>query len=148
MECKREELEKRAMHTIFIPVHSNWAISSLSKKPEPDFALFQNIYKVYTLTLLKYAKQTQKTLELHKKQTSTARHLLQTWKTIGHTHKTWERSNLSGSTTLPTTTTFSKLQTPRKMLQELIQDQSSPVEICMITKERIPQFPKWFCAKE
>jgi len=28
----------------------------LSRQPEPDFALFEKIYKVYTLTLSKYAK--------------------------------------------------------------------------------------------
>ena len=59
-----------------------------------------------------------KTLESHKNQTSTTRHLLQTWKTTKHNQKAWERSNLSGSIALLTTTTFSKLQTPRKMLQE------------------------------
>jgi len=49
---------------------------------------------------------------------------------------------------MPTTTTFSKLQTPSKMLQELIQDQSSPVAICMITKEReFPGFQNDFALK-
>ena len=38
--------------------------------------------------------------------TNTARTLLQTWKTTTHTHKAWERSNLSGSTALPTTNHF------------------------------------------
>jgi len=58
------------------------------------------------------------TLESHKNQTSTTRHLLQIWKTTRHNLKALERSNISGSTTLPTITTFSKLQIPRKMLQE------------------------------
>ena len=49
--------------------------------------LFQNIYKVSTLTLSKYAKTTQKTREPHKSHISIARTLLQTWKTTGHTHK-------------------------------------------------------------
>jgi len=62
----------------------------LSRQPKLDFALFQKIYKVSTLTLSKYAKTPQKTLESHK----------------NHTHKAWERSNLSGCTTQPTTNHF------------------------------------------
>jgi len=83
--------------------------------PSLTFALFQKIYKVYNTTLSKYAKHHIMTLESHKNHTSTTRNLLQTWKTTRHNLKAWERPNLSGSTTLPTKTSFSKLQTPRKI---------------------------------
>ena len=72
---------------IFILVHSKVFTSSLSRQPELDFALFQKFYKDSTLTLPKYAKTPQKTLESHKNHTSTTRTLLQTWKTTRHTHK-------------------------------------------------------------
>ena len=105
-KCKRERLEKRGHHEFLYWFTQTWATSSLSRQPELNFALFQKIYKVSTLTLSKYAKTPQKTLESHKNHTNTARTLLQTWKTTKHTHKAWERSNLSGSTTLPTTNHF------------------------------------------
>jgi len=39
---------------------------------------------------------------------------LQTWKTTRHTHKAGERSNLSGSTTQPTTNHFLQASTKPK----------------------------------
>ena len=108
MKMQGKRLEKRGHHKILYWFTQTWATSSLSKQPELDFELFQKIYKVSTLTLPKYAKTPQKTIESHKNHTSTARTLLQTWKTTRHTQKAWERSNLSGSTTYPTTNHFLK----------------------------------------
>jgi len=98
-KCKGERLEKRVHHKFLYWFTQTWATSSLSRQPELDFALFQKFYKESTLTLPKYTKTPQKTLESHKNHTSTARTLLHTWKTTRHTHKAWERSNLCGSTT-------------------------------------------------
>ena len=84
----REERTPR----IFILVHSNLSYIQFDK------ATWAWLYK--------YAKTPQKTLESHKNHTSTARTLLQTWKTTKHTHKAWERSNLSGSIAHPTTIHF------------------------------------------
>ena len=67
---------------------------------------FKRFTKYPPLHFQNMQKTQQKTLESHKNHTSTARTLLQTWKTTKHTHKAWERSNLSGSTTLPTTNHF------------------------------------------
>jgi len=109
---------------------------------------FKRFTKFTPLHFQNMQKHTQKTLESHKNQTSTTIQLLQTWKTTKHNHKAWERSNLSCSTTLPTTTTFFKLQTSSKILKEFIQDQSSPATICMITKETIISkihAKKWSC---
>jgi len=64
------------------------------KTTELDFALFQKIYKVSTLTLSKYAKTIQKTLESHKSHTSTARTLLRPGKPPG-THTKLEKDQTS-----------------------------------------------------
>ena len=103
--------------------------------PSLTLHYFKRFTKFTSLHFQNKKKHIQKTLESHKNQTTIARHLLQTWKTTKHT-QSLRKINLSGSKALPTTNTFSKLQDTSKMLQELIQHQSSPTAICMITKER------------
>ena len=122
----REERTPR----IFILVHSNLSYIQFVKA---TLAWLCTISKVLQsiLTLPKYAKIPQKTLESHKNHTSTARTLLQTWKATTHTHKAWERSNLAYHK--PLSPSFK----PSQKLQELIQDQSLTTATPMITKERV-----------
>ena len=87
MKMQERKVREERTPRIFILFTQTLATSSLSRQPELDFALFQKFYKVSTLSLPKYAKTPQKTFESHKNHTSTARTLLQTWKTTRHTHK-------------------------------------------------------------
>jgi len=103
---QERKVRKERTPRSFILVHSNLSYIQFVKATLAWLCTISNFYKVSTLTLPKYAKTPQKTIESHKNHTSTTRTLLQTWKTTRHTHKAWERSNLSGSTTLPTTNHF------------------------------------------
>ena len=116
-----------------------WATSSLSRQLELDFAIFQKIYKVSTLTLSKYAKTTQKTLESYKNHNSTIRTLLQAWKTTRNKHKAWARSNLNGSTVQPTTNHFLQASNTSQRLQELIQLNLQQLQSKWSRKKEFPQ---------
>jgi len=87
MKMQERKVREERTPQIFILVHSNLSYIQFVKATLACFALFQKFYKVSTLTLPKYAKTPQKTLESHKNHTSTARTLLQTWKITRHTHK-------------------------------------------------------------
>jgi len=56
--------------------------------PSLTLHYFKRFTKFTPLHFQNKHKHTQKTLESHKNHNSTARHLLQTWKTTRHTHKT------------------------------------------------------------
>ena len=85
----------------------DFCTGSLKPKLHPVFqgnmSLTLHYFKIFTKYSPLHFQNMQKYHTRLLNHTSTARTLLQTWKTTRHTHKAWERSNLSGSTTQPTT---------------------------------------------
>jgi len=88
----------------------DFCTGSLKPKLHPVFqgnmSLTLHYFKIFTKYSPLHFQNMQKYHTRLLNHTSTARTLLQTWKTTRHTHKAWEWSNLSGSTTQPTTNHF------------------------------------------
>jgi len=140
-QCKREGLEKKLMHMFLYWFTQTWATSSLSRQPEPDFALFQKIYKVYTLTLSKYAKTHTKdswiTQESHQHNKTTLADLEN-----HHTHTKLEKDQTSVVTQpcLPQTPS-PKFKTKQNAPRMDLRSTFTSCNLYDHERERIPRFP-------
>jgi len=86
----------------------------LSRQPELDFALFRKIYKVFTLTLLKYAKTTKRLLNHTRITPAQQEPSCRPGKPPGtHTKLEKDQTSMVALLSLPKTS-FSKLQTKPK----------------------------------
>jgi len=120
----------------------------LSRQPELVFALFQKIYKVFTLTLSKYAKTTQRLLNQTRitpaQQEPSCRHGKQPGT---HTKLEKDQTSVVAQPSLPQTT-FSKLQTKPKAPRI---DPRSIFNYCSMNdhkRESFHKFPEQFHAKK
>jgi len=105
----------------------------LSRQPVLDFALFQKIYKVSTLTLPKYAKTPQKTLESHKNHTNT------------HTKLEKDQTSVVAQSILPQTT-FSKPETKPKAPRIDPRSIFNTCNTCDHEGKSFHNFPEQICA--
>jgi len=93
-------------------------MKSFSRKPKPDFALFQKIYKVYKIILSKYAKLQPMTLESHKNQHKHNKTTLAYLENNQEQPRSLRKIKFEWCHNLAYQTTSSKLQKPSKKLQE------------------------------
>ena len=136
-KCKRERLEKREDHEIFILVHLTLSYIQFVKTTWAWLCtISKDLQSIHPYTF-KICKNTTKDSWITQESHQHSRTLLQTWKTTRHTHKAWERSNLSGNTTQPTINHFLQASNQAKSSKNWSKINLQLLQNYMITKERV-----------
>jgi len=136
------------MYKIFIVVHSNLSYIQFVKASRTWLSTIPKDLQILHSYTFKISKNTYKRLLNHTRITITQQDISCRLRKPPDTHKAWERSNLSDSTTLPTSNTFSKLQTQAKCSKNWSKINLHQLQTIWTRKREISRFQEQFCAKK